>query len=415
MSTITGEAEFNNANNNGSIDGTATFNGTSQNSGEVEGSAIFNDSAENNGTVENGVFYDNSSNNGEVVDFAVFLDGAQNNGTAGTIVTEPPAITQQPVSVCVNSGNGGGVLFTAAASGDLVNHKWVVDGVDREENEGRGVAYSGNSAELNLSINAGQTYQTNVKCRFYNPVGSVETNVVVASVGPVATVFDPPVAVGAGQQTYARFSTLQVFVEGVSYAEKVYLQFQVDSSGIGNAYVDFGDILEITTAGYPAPGSSTPNFSGLLDSGSMLLSPDITWRARVKVHDCFGAGNTTGSWFVYTTAGSLTPTITLQPVSGSAYTGENVTFSVEAEDNFPGSNSVTYQWMQNSTNIAGATTNTLNVEIPLGLQEGESTGVSYTCQISSPYYLITAQTPEIFTTSVTATSLGDRPPSPPEE
>lgn len=412
MSTITGDTEFNNANNNGSIDGTATFNGTSQNSGEVEGSAIFNDSAENNGTVENGVFYDSSSNNGEVIDFAVFLDGAQNNGTAGTVVTEPPAITQQPASVCVNSGNGGVVLFTAAASGDLVNHKWVVDGVDREENEGGGAAYSGNSAELNLSINAGQTYQTNVKCRFYNPIGSVETNVVVASVGSVATVFDPPVVGGAGQQ-YTAFSSLQVFVEGVSYAEKVYLQFQVDYSGNGNAYVDYGDILEITTSGYPAPGSSASNFSALLDSGVMLLSSGISWRSRVKVYDCFGAGNTTGSWAVTTTAGSLTPTITLQPVSGSAYTGENVTFTVEAEDNFPGSNSVTYQWwIENSTSIVGATTNTLNVEIPLGLQEGESTGVSYVCKILSPYY---SDAPEIFTTNVTATSLGDRPSSPPEE
>jgi hypothetical protein len=406
MSTITGEAEFNNSNNNGSIDGTATFNGDSQNSGEIEGTAIFNDSAENNGTVENGVFYDNASNNGEVVDFAVFLDGAQNNGTAGTVVTEPPAITQQPVSVCVNSGIGGNVLFTAAASGDLVNHKWVVDGVDREENEGRGVAYSGNSAELNLSINYGQAYQANVKCRFYNPIGSVETDAVVANVGPLPTVFDPHVAVGPGQETYNEFSTIKVFVEGISYASKVYLQFQVDYNINGNAYVDYGDILELTTTGYPPQGSTTPNFSGLLDSGVILINPQPL-RVRVKVSDCIGADETL-SWMAYFNDVPIDPpTITMQPVSGSAYAGDYVTFTVEADDNFSGENSLTYQWKRGETPIEGATSNIVNIQIPLGTSAGSPVGTDYTCVITSAYSDYAT-----ITNPVTATSLGERPPPP---
>jgi len=400
MSTISGQAEFNDSDNNGTVNGAAVFTGDSSNTGTVDGNATFTDNSQNNGTVDgNAAFYDNTVNNGEITEMGAFAESAQNNGDVSTLVTEPPSIATQPIGLCATGGN---VTLTASASGYFVNHKWVVDNVEREENEGGGVAADGTSATLNLSINQGQQYKTNVKCRFYNPIGSVDTAVAVVNVGTPAIVQDPHVAVGPGQETYNRLDTLKVSVEGFSYADKVYLQFQVNS-GPYEAFVNYGNISELATS-----GSATTNFSGLLDSGITLLGATFT-RARVRVYDCFGNGNITNSWWTYFNELNIDPpTIIVQPISGSAYAGEYVTFTVEADDNLPGeNNSLMYQWKFGQTPIAGATGSTLNIQIPFGASEGSSMGAEYTCIITSPYNAY----PTI-TTPVTATSLGQRPPPP---
>ena len=100
MSTITGDAEFNNSNNNGTVAGESSFNGDSVNTGTVSGIAYFSDTSTNSGTVEgNAVFYDTAINTGEVTEAAVFLDEAQNNGEIGVECTAAPVITQHPENV----------------------------------------------------------------------------------------------------------------------------------------------------------------------------------------------------------------------------------------------------------------------------------------------------------------------------
>ena len=49
MSTITGNAEFNSSNNNGTVNGTAAFTGDGSNTGTVDGNAAFYDNSANIG------------------------------------------------------------------------------------------------------------------------------------------------------------------------------------------------------------------------------------------------------------------------------------------------------------------------------------------------------------------------------
>lgn len=78
----------------------------------------------------------------------------------------------------------------------------------------------------------------------------------------------------------------------------------------------------------------------------------------------------------------LRPFITTNPLSWSAAQGDNVSFSVSASANY----SITYQWQQNGSPLAGQTSDTLNVAaVTTGMN-----GFTYRCVASDFYGSVTS-------------------------
>ena len=90
----------------------------------------------------------------------------------------------------------------------------------------------------------------------------------------------------------------------------------------------------------------------------------------------------------------LRPVITNQPVSWSAVAGDNVSFTVGASANY----SLSYQWLQNGTNLVGETAATLNLN---GVQTAQS-GYTYQCVVSDFYGSVSSA---LATNIVTATAV----------
>lgn len=209
MSTITGNTEFNNANNNGTVEGETSFNGDSTNTGNIVGDAYFSDTSTNSGTVEgNAAFYDTASNGGEVTGAAAFLDEAQNNGEIGAACVSAPVITQQPESVYAGPGgqNNAPMLFSLNASNfesasfsvraeenPWVSVNWTLN-VTHGYNNSQAFFVSGKYEEvkdLNISNIGGlpsDIWYSRVNCNLNNPLGEVNTNEVFFKKGNLPTI-----------------------------------------------------------------------------------------------------------------------------------------------------------------------------------------------------------------------------------
>lgn len=209
MSTIAGNAEFNNSNNNGTVEGEASFDGDSSNAGTVVGVAYFSGPSANNGTVDgNAAFYDDSANNGEVTEAAAFLGNAENNGNTGAICLSAPIITQQPENVYAGPGVGGNapMLFSLNASdfqsavfsvraeeNPWVSVNWTLN-LTSGYNNTQAVFVSGkydDVKDLNIATIGGlpeEVWYATVNCNLNNPLGEVNTNEVFFKKGELPTI-----------------------------------------------------------------------------------------------------------------------------------------------------------------------------------------------------------------------------------
>jgi hypothetical protein len=416
MSTITGDAEFNNSNNNGTVAGESSFNGDSVNAGTVSGVAYFSDTSTNSGTIEgNAVFYDTAVNTGEVTEAAVFLDEAQNNGEIGVECTAAPVITQHPENVYNGpSGSFVGTSYSVRAEENpWVDVSWNVL-MNFGGNAGMSYSIAGPYAEWkDLTIPymgglPGEARRATINCRLSNGVGEVHaTEAEYISGDPPALVLPPDsgnvdadtVNVTEGEPLIFVFSaTSAAYTVTVGATRGSITSDPIAFEGEFNTTFDVDSLVgrrKIALA--------------YLNAGRLATREDNgVW--RLKITDPIGSTLSPYDITVNVTNVDVAPTITTQPVSASGYNGEYVTFTVEADDNVPGDSILSYQWKTSSNqNLEGQTLPSLTIHIPTGLQGGHIVG-SWRCNITSPRF-----NEGIDTDAVSATSLGDRPPPPPPE
>jgi hypothetical protein len=167
MSTITGEAEFNNSNNNGTVDGNAAF-------------------------------YGDSSNNGEVTEAAAFLDGAENNGEIGALCTVAPVITQHPQTIVGSANNA--VFSIVAEDNPWIHVEWQIF-LHSGYYSGNTIYHSGLYPDVNsITIanflggmpSADAIWKITVNCKLENPFGAVHANEAYLLTGPAAQLTAPP-------------------------------------------------------------------------------------------------------------------------------------------------------------------------------------------------------------------------------
>ena len=101
-----------------------------------------------------------------------------------------------------------------------------------------------------------------------------------------------------------------------------------------------------------------PNFAPLIIGNSSICGGFVGLIDEVSIYDVALSASTIQNIYAAGSAGKCftPPSIATQPQSQTALMGETVTFSVAATN---GITPYTYQWQMNSTNINGATSNTL--------------------------------------------------------
>jgi hypothetical protein len=383
MSTITGDTEFNNSNNNGIVTGETSFSGDSANTGTIIGDAYFSDSSENNGVVDgNAAFYDGAVNSGEITEAAVFLDGAQNNGEIGEAMTAPQ-ITEQPQTVKKLSGTGN-AEFMISGEGAMLNCNWT--------DSSCGGPYGRYAEYRVITINdpgQGQSRVCDVLCKLENPAGQATGNLALCIFG----VFPTVAIVGfPGDITVDKYANIAFSINGTSNDDSV----SVALVNASNAAV-IGNAAEIT------------DIDGNYSRQNIVVASNIPYSAnntsvKLKVSDSFGVGYSS-SFMLFVNDTRFNPQITQQPASVEAYAGQTVSFTVEANDGTPNMGVVTYRWIYtsgdgpglpngwydrtipSSWNPIGENTNTLTVTIPsdapLGFYDPNNTGgYCFACLVS---------------------------------
>jgi hypothetical protein len=398
MSTITGDTVFNDSNNNGTVNGTATFTGDGSNTGTVDGNAAF---------------YDNSANIGEVTEAAAFLDEAQNNGEIGAECAAAPVITQHPQSIYVgNLGNIADATFSIAAEENpWIDIEWSI--FLRHGYYSGSQLYVGDRYPTRNTIAIGtmlggqpsDIWGATINCKLQNPFGEVHATEAKWIRGePPALVLPPD------------FDNIVVHIVNITEGEPLIFVFRATSAADavtvgatrGNLINDpiafegeFNTAFDVDSL----VGRRKINLAYLNAGRAATREDHGVW--RLKITDPIGATLSPYEITVNVTNVDVAPTITNQPVSTSGYDGETVTFTVEADDNVSGNNILSYQWQTSSgQNLEGQTLPSLNIQITPGSQEGQIVG-SWRCNITSLRF-----TEGINTDVVSATSLGERPPPP---
>jgi hypothetical protein len=233
--------------------------------------------------------------------------------------TDPPSIVRQPQSA--NTTAGGFVQFSVLADGTppLV-YQWQRDGVD---------IAGARTSVLTVFAQAGDN-QARYRVVVRNAQGTVTSN------EALLTVLVPPPTP----------PTVVVAPQALTVAAGNPASFSVVATGTAPlAYQWLRD-------GQPITGATASSYSfaaALADSG-----------ARFSVTVSNGAGSVTSAQALLTVqagGGTLTPTISVGPVSTSVPVGGTAVFTVLAN----GSPPLAYQWRRNGANIAGQTQATLSV------------------------------------------------------
>jgi hypothetical protein len=221
-----------------------------------------------------------------------------------------PTITSQPASITVTAGQTATFSVVAAGTQPLA-YQWYLNGV---------VITGANSATYTTgaanTASTGSLYDVVVS----NSVGSITSNsatltVNAAAAAPTITTQPASVTVTAGQT--ATFTVVASGTQPLSY------QWAMNGSAISGA----------TSASYTTPATTSAN------NGSTFA---------VTVSN--SAGNITSNSATLTVDSA--PSITTQPANQTVNVGQTATFSVVAAGTQP----LNYQWQENGSNIAGATT-----------------------------------------------------------
>ena len=282
--------------------------------------------------------------------------------TATLSVTTPPLITIQPQPEGACTGNG--VTFSLTATGGNLSYQWQSspNGTVFTNIANTGVYSRATNDSLEISNVTGLN-NLRYRCIVNNSCSPTATsNAVVLTVSAAPTISNEPASVSECTGSGASFS---VTATGGNYS----YQWQSNASGSFENLANAGIYSNVTTA-----TMSISSVNGLNNT---------VYRCIISNASC----NVTSSTAILTV--NITPTITSQPVTLSACTGNSADFSVTAT----GTN-LSYQW-QLSTNgttyanmintgvYSGTTTDSLGISSVTGLN-----GRRYRCIVSGNCLLL---------------------------
>ena len=232
--------------------------------------------------------------------------GSVTSNAATLTINVAPSIVTQPLSQTVTAGQT--ATFTVAVAGTApLTYQWQKGGASIS-----GATLASYTTPGTTSSDNGSQFQVTVS----NTLGSVTSNTATLSVSSSPTIGTQPAnqTVTAGQT--ATFTVVAFGTPPLNY------QWQKGGVNISGA----------TSASYTTP----PTLSS--DSGSQF---------NVTVANA--SGSVTSA--VATLTVNVPPSITTQPVSQTAISGQTATFTVAASGTAP----LSYQWQKAGANISGAT------------------------------------------------------------
>jgi uncharacterized repeat protein (TIGR03803 family) len=259
---------------------------------------------------------------------ALVAGGQGNTITASAELYMPllstPVIATQPQSQTVCAGQ---ITFNVKAIGTLLSYQWQKNGVNLYDNFIN--VYGANTPMLCL-IGVSSADAASYTVTVSSSGGSVSSAAATLSVPATCT----PVIVTQPQSQTA--------------APGAMVTFTVTATGPGPLVYQWQENGAVLCNGAHVSGSTTTNLT--MEGVSAANAGTYT----VTVSN--GAGSATSAGATLIISGSCNTTITSQPISQSVATGATVSFSVAA-----GSGSLTYQWLKNGANLAGANSPTLTL------------------------------------------------------
>jgi hypothetical protein len=397
MSTITGNAEFNNANNNGTVEGESSFNGSSENTGTIVGDAYFSDTSANNGTVDgNAGFYDTAVNNGEVTDAAAFLDGAQNNGEIGVECTTAPVLVQHPQTIAGSANNA--VFSIVAEDNPWVHVEWGIF-LHSGYYSGNTIYHSGLYPDVNsITIanflggmpNADQIWKITVNCKLENPFGVVHANEAYLLTGPAAQLTAPPSEFNSSVVNVNEGEPLIFIFSANSAANKVVVgatrgSQMVDPIVFESEFDTSFDVDSLTGRRKIPVGYLNGRPATRLDSGQWWL----------RITDMIGGSMSESFITVNVTNVDAHPQITQHPQNVEASGGQTITFTIQTNPLTPVTEYLWGTFIMGNTGVIpeiynpiGINTDTLTITLPNDLPLGplmlDPDPLAFSCQIKGP-------------------------------
>jgi len=242
-------------------------------------------------------------------------------------VAVPPSITTPPASQTVTAGQA--ATFTVAASGTVpLSYQWQKNGTPIG-----GASAATYATPATTSSDNGAQFTVVVS----NSAGSATSNAAILTVNPATMA--PSIATQPVSQTVTAGQTASFSVTATG------------SSPLGYQWSKNGTVISgATSASYTTPATATT------DNG-----------AQFTVVVSNSAGKVTSSAATLTVnPATVAPSITTQPVSQTVTAGQTASFSVVATGTTP----LSYQWLKNGANIAGATSSSYTTPATTSFDNG---------------------------------------------
>jgi Flp pilus assembly secretin CpaC len=244
--------------------------------------------------------------------YPVVTSSYSSGGGAGTSTSGAPAITTQPQSQTVTIGNT--ATFSVAATGTApLTYQWLEDGI----------AIAG--ATSSTYTTPATTLSSNDSTFSVDVANSIST--------VTSTVATLTVTSAAGSPSITAQPQNQTVTVGLTAT------FSVTATGNSPLYYQWSE--NGTTIAGANSSSYTTAAVALTDNGSTF---------SVTVSNTIGAATSVAATLTVSAVTGV-PTITTQPQTQTASVGETATFGVSATGTSP----LAYQWYENQTAIAGAT------------------------------------------------------------
>jgi Domain of unknown function (DUF4091)/Immunoglobulin domain/Immunoglobulin I-set domain len=272
-----------------------------------------------------------SSDNG--AQFTVVVSNSAGSATSNAAIltvnpaTVAPSITTQPVSQTVTAGQTASFSVTATGTSPL-GYQWSKNGT---------VISGANSASYTTPATATTDNGAQFTVVVSNSAGKVTSSAATLTVNP-ATVAPSITTQPVGQTvTAGQTATFSVVATGTTP-----LSYQWLKNGV--------NIAGATWSSYMTPATTTA------DGGSTF---------NVVVRNTAGTA-TSNAATLTVNAAPVAPTITTQPANQTVTTGQTATFTVVASGTAP----LSYQWLKNGANVAGATSSSYTTTATTSFDNG---------------------------------------------
>ncbi|NEU70268.1 hypothetical protein GK091_25550 [Spirosoma agri] len=242
-----------------------------------------------------------------------------------TLTTTPPAITQQPISHTVCSGNEDGLTYSVKAAGDDLTYEWEFKDPATMDWASLGGQYAplypGYDTPT-LTTNGTEANGRQYRVKIMNSCGStVYSEAATLTITPAPTITQQPQSRTAcsGSTTGLTYTVVVESTGPVTYEWEFKDPATTDWASLGGQYAPL----------YPGYDTPTLTTNGTEANGRQY---------RVKINN--GCAYSNPAILIL----APTPTITQQPQSRIACSGKGLTYSVQAD----GQN-LTYEWEFNDT------------------------------------------------------------------